>query len=134
MNFGEKTRTRISINITSLVDILIVLLLFFMLTTQFVHMEILNLSLSGDNKGAVKGAPKNAAIIVTLTGSGRFIINGNEFNLLQLKEKIKPLLGKSAEKDIMIVSKKKASVQDVVTAIDYIKAVGGRNISLAEDK
>ena len=134
MNFGEKTRRRVTINITSLVDILIVLLLFFMLTTQFIHMEILNLNLSGDVKGASKSDTKKASIIITLTGSGKFILDGNEFNFLQLKEKIKPLLKDSPEKDIMIVSKKKADVQDVVTAIDYIKSVGGKNISLAEDK
>lgn len=134
MNFGEKQKKRISINITSLVDILIVLLLFFMLTTQFVHMEILNLSLSGDKKnggGNVTG--RNPAIIVTLTGSGNFMLNNNEFNLLQLKEKIKPLLEKGKDNDIMLISRKEAPVQDVVTAIDYIKIAGGRNISIAED-
>ncbi len=133
MNFGEKTKRRVSINITSLVDILIVLLLFFMLTTQFIHMETLHLSLSGDEDTS-RPIASNFAIIVTLTGKGNFVLNGKEFNLLQLKDKIKPLLGNEGEKDVVIVSKKIASVQDVVTAIDYIKAVGGKNISLAEDK
>jgi len=33
----------------------------------------------------------------------------------------------------VVSSKKTASVQDVVTAIDSIKSSGGKNISLAED-
>jgi biopolymer transport protein ExbD len=134
MNFGGKARRRVAINITSLVDILIVLLLFFMLTTQFVHMEILNLSLEGDVKVSSKDSVKDSTIFVTLEGGGNFTLNGNTFNLLQLKEKIKPLLDSNPIKDIVIVNKKQASVQDVVTAIDYIKVVGGKNISLAEDK
>lgn len=135
MNFGEKTRRRITINITSLVDILIVLLLFFMLTTQFIHMEILNLNLEADTKTISKETTtKNAVIIITLTGAGKFALDGEEFYLLQLKEKMKQLLEDMPQKDIMIVSKKTASVQDVVTAVDYIKSVGGKNISLTEDK
>lgn len=134
MNFGEKTKKRVSINITSLVDILIVLLLFFMLTTQFIHMEILNLSLSNDAATLAKPITNNSAIIITLTGKGNFMLNEKEFNLLQLKDKIKPLLEKQEEKNIVIISKKNAVIQDVVTAIDYIQAVGGKNISLAEDK
>lgn len=134
MNFGEKTRRRVTINITSLVDILIVLLLFFMLTTQFIHMEILNLSLEGNPKISSKNNTNNTAIVITLEGAGKFTLSGSTFSLLQLKEKIKPLLENTSKKDIVIVGKKHASVQDVVTAIDYIKDVGGRNISLAEDK
>ena len=135
MNFGEKPRKRIAINITSLVDILIVLLLFFMLTTQFLHMEILNLNLAGDAAGiGNKNNQKTALITITLTGGGIFVLNGNQFNLLQLKEKIKPLLDASEEKDVVVIAKKKALVRDVVTAIDYIKSVGGVNVSLAEDK
>ncbi len=133
MNFGEKPKKRITINITSLVDILIVLLLFFMLTTQFLHMEILNLNLSNDSKDSESGAAKSKTILVTLTGSGKFLLDGKEYNLLQLDEKIKPLLEKFTEAEIVVSSKKTASVQDVVTAIDSIKSSGGKNISLAED-
>lgn len=134
MNFGEKPKRRISINITSLVDILIVLLLFFMLTTQFTHMEILNLSVVSNNKGGGKAVKNNPTITITLIGDKKFSFRGSEFNLLQLKERIKPFLENAEEKDIMIMNTNKSSVQDVVTAIDYIRAVGGKNISIAEDK
>ena len=105
-----------------------------MLTTQFIHMEILNLNLSGNTSEKPKPASARPPLIVTLTGSGNFILEGSEYNLLQLKDKMKPLLEKNKENDILLVSKKIASVQDVVTAIDYIKNAGGKNISLAEDK
>jgi|GEM_PF-5005160 len=134
MNFGEKTKRRVTVNITSLVDILIVLLLFFMLTTQFIHMEILNLNISADGKNTENQTIKKPIIKITLVGSGKFNLNGNEYNLLHLKEKLKPLIEGPDEKDIIAACKKKANVQDVVSAIDYIKEVGGKNISIAEDK
>lgn len=133
MNFGEKQRARVSINITSLVDILIVLLLFFMLTTQFVRMEILNINIAGNNEVVPGNSVKDSDIIIILLGKSRFSIAGNEFNLLQLKEKLKPILDKATNKNIIIISKPQAVVQDVVSAIDYIKAVGGKNISLAQE-
>jgi biopolymer transport protein ExbD len=134
MNFGEKTKKRVTINITSLVDILIVLLLFFMLTTEFIKMEIIKLNISGDIKANNNQAVKKSIVKIILTGANKFILNGSEYNLLQLKDKIKPLIDGTDEKDIILVCKKNSDVQDVVSAIDYIKAVGGKNISIAEDK
>ena len=133
MNFGEKTRKRVTINITSLVDILIVLLLFFMLTTQFIHMERLNLNISPGNQIANSDSAPEAKIKIILIGDGKFTLNGREFNLLQLREKIKPLLEDASERNIIIACKNKAYLQDVVLAIDYIKAAGGKNVSIAED-
>lgn len=133
MNFGEKPRKRITINITSLVDILIVLLLFFMLTTQFIHMNALHLSVSTSVSDSESLNKNTDAIVIKLIGSNQFVIDGRKFDLLQLQEKIKPLLNKNKESDITLLSKKEVVVQEIVMAIDYIKAAGGKNISLAED-
>lgn len=134
MDFGEKPRKRISINITSLVDILIVLLLFFMLTTQFVRMQVLNLSVAGSgNKQAETTTEDKNSITITLPGEGRFIMDGQEFNLLQLKDKIQPLLKDSPNSTFTLLSRHEANIQDVVSAMDYIKSVGGNNISIEED-
>lgn len=133
MDFGEKPRRRIQINITSLVDILIVLLLFFMLTTQFIRMEVINLNLSGNKAAQSQEIAEDKSIIITLAGSGRFMFEGEEFSLLYLKDKIRPLLQKNNANSIVIFSKDQASVQDVVTAMDYLRSIGGTNISIAED-
>lgn len=133
MDFGEKPRRRLSINITSLVDILIVLLLFFMLTTQFIQMEVLHLNLSGKSSQNEPSTDGKAAITITLVGGGRFMLEGGEFNLLELKDKLKPKLGEYPEGQIIISSRIKASVQDIVSAMDYIKAIGGNNISVQEE-
>jgi biopolymer transport protein ExbD len=134
MNFGEKTRKRTTINITALVDILIVLLLFFMLTTQFIHMEILNLNVSEAGKTKTNEGSQKPVIIITLTGDGKFTLNGNEYNLAQLQEIISPKLEHPFLTEIIVNCLENAKVQDVVTAIDSIKLAGGQNISIAEDK
>ena len=134
MDFGEKPRKHVTINITSLVDILIVLLLFFMLTTQFIHMEILNVNFSDTTEIGTNNSEDNQSVIITLTGNNKFILDGNEFSLIQLQEKVKPLIDKNPTTDITLLSKQETIVQDIVTAIDSIKAVGGINVSVAEDE
>ncbi len=133
MNFGERTKKKININITSLVDILIVLLLFFMLTTQFVRTENINLNLAGNISNQTK-QNGSSAIIVKLIKPGRFAIGGSEFQIQQLRDKIKAILTKEKEEvAIILVTKKGISVQDLVTAIDSIKNAGGKNISISEE-
>ena len=133
MDFGEKPKKRISINITSLVDILIVMLLFFMLTTQFIRMEVLHLDMFGNKNTGAAQEQNKTAITISLIGGGMFELSDSEFNLLQLKDKMKPLLEKNPDSPIILRSKSKAEVQDVVTAMDFINAVGGKNISVEED-
>ena len=133
MDFGEKPKRRIYINITSLVDILIVLLMFFMLTTQFIRMEALNLSLMGSGGADLQGAKEEKPVVITLIGSGKFVFEGREFSLLFLKDKIKPFLEANQANPVIIYSREAAMVQDVVTAMDYIRVIGGTNVSVAED-
>lgn len=134
LNFGEKPRQRMSINITSLVDILIVLLMFFMLTTQFSRMEVLNLDLAGKVSDTQAIKNDKSPVIITLTGSGKFLLSGKQFDLIFLKDKLTPLLAENKARPIAIFSNEKAAVQDVVTAMDYIRVIGGTNVSLAEEK
>ncbi len=108
------------------------LLLFFMLTTQFIRMEVLNLSLVGDG-GHKKDVVGYKPVVVTLVGLGRFVMDGSEFILLYLKDSISPVLEKNKAAPIILVSKAEAPVQDIVTAMDYIRQSGGTNISIAED-
>ncbi len=132
MDFGEKPKRRIYINITSLVDILIVLLMFFMLTTQFIRMEGLNLSLMGSGGADLQGAKEAKPVVITLIGSGKFVFEGREFSLLFLKDKIKPFLEANQASPVIIYSREAALVQDVVTAMDYIRVIGGTNVSVVE--
>ncbi len=133
MNFGERTKKKININITSLVDILIVLLLFFMLTTQFVRTENINLNLAGNISNQPAQNVTNT-IIVKLSKPGRFSIGRSEFPIQQLGDKMKAILTKEKEEnEIILVTQKSISVQDLVTAMDYIKQAGGKNISISEE-
>lgn len=132
MNFGEKPKKRVTINITSLVDILIVLLLFFMLTTQFVHISAMRLNIMGITSENEEKAD-DGVIVITLIGGNKFIIEGNKFNLFQLQERIGLLLNNNKEKSIAIIIQNGVVVQEIVSAMDYIKMAGGKNISISED-
>lgn len=156
MNFGETRRKKVAINITSLVDILIVLLLFFMLTTQFVKMGALELSFSeklpskslqktqqnqeasvatGEETAMKTGSGNsNAGMLkIYLKGGGNFILNNIEFSLFELREKIEPLIRSQSNRNIVVVTTNEAEVQDLVTAMDVIKSVGGRNLSWVKE-
>jgi biopolymer transport protein ExbD len=133
IDFRRKSQHRnsIALNLTSLIDVLFLLVIFFLLTTRFITSDSVDLSISTVNNSK-EIARSDGAVVVTLLSDGKFALSDNEFKLDELQEKIGEVIRDNKNKDIVLISKEGATVQNMVTAMDKIKAAGGSNISLAQ--
>lgn len=130
MEFARTRRKIKSLNLTSLIDILFLLVVFFMLTSEFVKSEMLSLSVSSVDNGKAS-VSTDEAIIVILAPDKKFIIAGKEYDVSLLRQIMGNLIKENKQKEIVLISKKYVTVQDLVFVMDEIKALGGNNISLA---
>jgi biopolymer transport protein ExbD len=80
----ESRRELGSINVTSLVDIIFNLLLFFMLTTSFSESTGLDVELPEAAAADVKVAPED--LMVALTRTGEIVVRGEAVSLEELTE------------------------------------------------
>jgi biopolymer transport protein ExbD len=130
INFSPAVKPKRRINLTPLIDIIFLLVVFFMLTSKFVTAQILDLNVSTlqDSSGS-----SNDALVITLLPDDRFAISGEEFELALLGSKIKDSIKVAPAKDVVIISRDGVKVQNLVAAMDDVKAAGGLNISLAEE-
>lgn len=103
---------------SSLTDIIFLLLIFFMLTSSMIVPNALNLQLPG-KKSSSPVQSKDKPAMVDISSSGTFLLNGKQIDIVTLEAqlvKYKNSKGKNAV--ISISPDAKASNEDVVAVMD----------------
>lgn len=110
---------------SSLTDIIFLLLIFFMLTSSLIIPNALNLQLPGQKSTA---KPSNAkSHVVKIESSGKYYYNGNSISSGRLAKQIRTLKqGKGSNANITVSPAKNAKNEDVVYVLDlaYKHGVG----------
>ncbi len=116
---------------SSLTDIIFLLLIFFMLTSTLVSQNALNLKLPSSSSKTV--APQSMA--VSIEKSGRFYFNGKRMGLKDVESNIRRAIRSSsnAEKTtISIVAERGTPIELVVSVMDMSNRVGVQAILATE--
>jgi len=130
MNFRPRTgMEEPEINVISMVDIVLVLLLFFMVTTSFVQQSHLSMQLPKAQQ-ASKGEPKTP-IKIQLSASGQVALDGHSLPMAQLASRLKALAAQDPERVIILQADKNATQQYVIDVLDAAQAAGLTRISFA---
>ncbi|GMR21115.1 MAG: biopolymer transporter ExbD [Gammaproteobacteria bacterium] len=128
MDFEGRARIHSHLDIAPLIDIVFLLLVFFMLTSTFLTPEAIDLQLpESDSAEAAEPAP----ITVALDSEGRLTLNDESLPLDRLRAVIEPLLKGDAGQTVTIKSDARTEVQLLIKVMDEVRAAGGSSIALA---
>ena len=135
MKFKRRIQDEHSINLTPLIDVVFLLLIFFMVTTTFSRETRLQVNLPKAEAETLATQSERLEIVVSRDGSfalnGQTLVNGRVETLLR---------GLVLESDgnldlpVVIVADSQASHQSVVTAIDAIGQAGFARLSIATQR
>ncbi len=128
MDFEGRSRIHAHLDIAPLIDIVFLLLVFFMLTSTFLVPEAIELELPESNSATVTEV---TPIIVALNSTGQLALNGEEIQLDALRAAIKPLIKADTDIAITLKSDARTEVQQLLKVMDEIRAAGGENVALA---
>jgi len=129
------SRAEPEINLTSLIDVVLLLLVFFMITTSFVRESQLAIQLpesSAEASSRVDAPP----LEVTVTARGDYLVNGRglvDSSPATLRAALRQSMPDGGEPaaGLTISADARASHQSVVTAMDVAGKLGFTNISIA---
>jgi len=128
-NFYQKEEKElISINITPLIDIVFLLLVFFMLATSFIQKSTIEVNLSSGKTVKIDNE-KNTAIVI-LNKKGLIYLNNKLINVSNIRKEINNIVEKNPKYRILIKSHKKIPVQKVIRLIEEVRLAGTDNIKL----
>jgi len=122
MRLNTSLRKKISIDITPLVDIIFILLIFFMVTSTFLELPGLKLELPA---AASSRPQKVRQLVIVMSADGKIYLNEEPLTLAQLKPKLKTALAqKSTEPTLIIKADRRVPHGDVVQVMDMAKLYG----------
>ncbi len=129
MRFREGKKGRgLVINVTSLIDVMFLLLIFFMVTSTFRNQPAINLVLPRSSTAA---ETVDTPSILFLTEEGDVYINDALVIKEHLTQVLAQLLADDSDDRIVLRADEKASHGDVVELIDLIKDSGFQRVSLS---
>ena len=133
MKLRPGSRPEPEINLTSLIDVVLLLLVFFMVTTSFVRESELTIRLPQVDESAERSADK-PVLEITVSATGSYFVNKRaliDSRPETLTAAILKLIPDLDVDGVTITADAEASHQSVVTAMDVAGKLGFVNISIA---
>ena len=138
MAAGGSSGLTSEINVTPMVDIMLVLLIIFMVVTPMLqHGVTVNLPKDLNNPEEDQRIIKDNSIVIAIPNDGEFYLGKEPIRKEQIKDKVEKLLNnikKEEDKVVYIKSGVGVSYGDVVTVINEVRALGVDKIGLVADK
>jgi biopolymer transport protein ExbD len=136
MNFrAQENEDEPRIDLTSLIDVVFILLIFFMVTTTFDRQSELKVELP-QASSEIEPTPEEPIRLV-IDADGRFFINGSEVvntGEETLKMALDKALGDNRERPVILQADAHTEHQAVVTAMDAAAKLGVSQLSIATTK
>lgn len=133
MNFtsGGKQKYLDTFNFSSLTDVVMQLLIFFLLTFSFANTRGMNVTLPKAQAGQ---PPLRKTINVSIGTDKRIYLDGTIVYKDQLVNQLAILMQKDREQQIVIRADKTLQLQDVIEVMDIAKSTGATKLFIATEE
>ena len=132
---GKKVNS--NINVTPMVDVMLVLLIIFMVITPMLNNKV-NVDLPKIAQATImENANKEDAITVAVTRDGKIFLGGDQVTVDTIGSKVADLLAKktdaSADKSVYLRADMRANYGKVMDTIDGLRTAGVSQLNLLTD-
>jgi biopolymer transport protein ExbD/biopolymer transport protein TolR len=130
----KKSGTIADINVTPMVDVMLVLLIIFMVITPMLTKGISVDLVRTRNPTTMAAADKDDAVIVAVTRDGKVFLGKVQQPPAELGPKVKDMLSNKLDKTVYVRSDSRAKYGLVVEVVDNIRTAGVDQIGLITEK
>ncbi|MCK5696805.1 MAG: biopolymer transporter ExbD [Gammaproteobacteria bacterium] len=132
MQFEGRRRTSNVPNLTPLIDIVFLLLVFFMLTSHFVRDEVLNIDLPEADSGEALDEPQQVEVIINEEGD--YSVNSQRVSLEALEQLLVTELSEQKEKIVRIRGDENVDLGIAIGAFDAARKAGASGVDIVTIK
>ena len=122
------------INVTPMVDVMLVLLIIFMVITPMLSKGISVDMVKTNNPVTMQAADKDDAVLIAVTREGRVYMGTTQTPADQLPQKVKDLLTNRLDKTVFLRADSRARYQTVVDVVDNLRAAGVDQLGLLTEQ
>jgi biopolymer transport protein ExbD len=121
------------INVTPMVDVMLVMLIIFMVITPMLQKGVSVDKAKTVNPIAMQDADKDDAILFSVTRDGGVFLGNTKMTLDQIPTKVKDLLTNRMDKTCYISADRRARYEKVAEVVDALRAAGVDDVGLITD-
>ena len=118
------------INLTPMLDVVFILLIFFIVTANFIKEPGLEVNRPDAETSSIQ---ENAAILIAIGSTNDIWIDGRRIDVRQVKANITKLLADNPKGTVVIQADKKATADSIIAIMDQSREAGVYAISLASE-
>ena len=119
------------INMSPLIDLVFLLLIFFMVTTSFVRETGIDVQRPSASSAALT---ENGNILVAVSPEGTIHFDGRQIDIRSLRSHITRALSENPEGSVVIVADKISYTGKVIQVMDQCRLAGAKRVSIAATK
>ena len=131
---GKAGATVSDINVTPMVDVMLVLLIIFMVITPMLQKGVSVDLARTNNPRLMAAADKEDAVVLAITRDGKIYLQDDPIRLGDITVKVKDRVSSKLDKTVYIRSDARAKYGDVVTVVDNVRAAGVESLGLITEK
>lgn len=126
---ARKARRRgVEINIAPLIDMVFILLIFFLVTTSFVRETGVEVNRPVASTAVSK---EKANILIGITADNRIMMEKREIDLRAVRANVERALAENPEGGVVIVADKDSQTGIAIKVLDGCRMAGAQNVSIA---
>ena len=131
---NEGSKVNSNINVTPMVDVMLVLLIIFMVITPMLQNKVQVDMAKVDNPTNMPDADKEDAIVVAITRDGGVFLGQNKVAVTELGNLVREKLSDKPGKTIYVRADARAQFRAVEDAIDAVRTAGVDDVGLLTQK
>jgi biopolymer transport protein ExbD len=133
-NFRYKNSRRsrtVEINMAPLIDMVFILLIFFLVTTSFVKEAGVDVQRPTARSAITK---EKVNMVIGVTEEGLIFISGKTVDIRSVRGHVERFLAENPEASVVVVADKASQTGTVIRVLDACRLAGAKNISIAAQK
>ena len=130
MQLRKSKKRSLILNVTSLIDVMFLLLIFFMISTTFLSSPAIKLELP---KAKHSDVVRQAPLVVYVDQTGSVFLNDEPIERPLLEAALKIKLAGSEEKTVVLKADSRVSHGAVITVIDMVKGAGVKKLVVSTE-
>jgi len=131
MRFRKKKEGEASVDMSPLIDMVFILLIFFMVSSTFVK----DMKLDLDRPGASSAKKASSKVIrVYIDNQTDTYIDGQPVKVWAIQGKLRDMLRASTESSVLVITDETIAVEKLIEVVDQCRMSGARDVAVSTKK